>query len=441
MTDIIKQQEPNWAANGDIFTMAKNHQLLDLPNGIYEARYSMMSGWYLVKLADEYVFPYKVYNYEQWFIDRVIGTFNKTTKNLGILLNGYKGAGKSVTAKLICNQSNLPVIMVNEPGEGLLEFINSIPDNILVLLDEYEKTFDKTLQIKMLSMMDGAADMKGRRLFLLTTNSISINGNMISRPGRIRYIKSYRNLDRLIIESVVKDSLNNQAWFGQVMNFIKRLEIISIDLIKSIISEINLYDELPEQFIGIFNAILVPKAHKVYTLYFNDHDQVAEQISFEYTAKNQNTNFYIGQDFYINDYASKGLYVGTIRFISENLVIVENPRNMGALRKIENKKSVFAPSNFKAELYNAIPSYAFTELCENLNIDPTDEDYVESVETLKDRIKRGEFITYLLEETTGINEAFSNTPQDLHESVGNIDLIEEYDDEDEIQWDSAEENN
>ena len=59
----------------------------------------------------------------------------------------------------------------------------------------------------MLSIMDGATNSEHRRVFLLTTNSLYINDNLLQRPGRIRYLKTFKDLTPEIIEEIVDDFL------------------------------------------------------------------------------------------------------------------------------------------------------------------------------------------------------------------------------------------
>ena len=74
-----------------------------LPKGIYEVKESM-TGYYLNRLGDSFVFNYKLYGINNKFIDHFIKTYNNTTGNLGVLFNGIKGTGKTVTAEELCNR-------------------------------------------------------------------------------------------------------------------------------------------------------------------------------------------------------------------------------------------------------------------------------------------------------------------------------------------------
>lgn len=53
-----------------------------------------MTGFYLSKIAESFTFDYKLYGLNQKFIDYVLRTYENTTGNLGVLLDGIKGTGK-----------------------------------------------------------------------------------------------------------------------------------------------------------------------------------------------------------------------------------------------------------------------------------------------------------------------------------------------------------
>lgn len=50
---------------------------------------------------------FKIYGMESKLIEHVMRTFENTTSNLGMLFNGIKGTGKTITAKIIANRTNL----------------------------------------------------------------------------------------------------------------------------------------------------------------------------------------------------------------------------------------------------------------------------------------------------------------------------------------------
>ena len=91
----------------------------EIPAGIWEP-YSTMAGVFMTKIQDTFDFPHKIYGLERDFIQHVVRTYQHSNKNVGVLMNGIKGAGKTVTAKTLANDCGLPVILVNASNIGLL---------------------------------------------------------------------------------------------------------------------------------------------------------------------------------------------------------------------------------------------------------------------------------------------------------------------------------
>ena len=187
---------------GDFSTIDK------LPVGIYNIGLTMQ-GWHLEKYADKFTFDYKMYGLQTEFCEHVLKTYKNTTGNFGIMLTGTKGTGKTVTAKTLANEFNLPVIIVKDMGssnQAMIEFLSSLNFDCVLFLDEFEKNFsDKDSTI--LQIMDGVYNIGYRKIFLLTTNLMTVNENLIGRPSRIRYVKKFGNLDIKTVESYLDDEL------------------------------------------------------------------------------------------------------------------------------------------------------------------------------------------------------------------------------------------
>ena len=131
--------------------------------------------------------------------------FINNNKNLGVIFNGLKGTGKTIAAKLLSNRMGLPVIVISNPIEGMLEFIQSLCFECIILIDEAEKTFKEEQEV-LLKMIDGVYN-NTRKLYLLTTNKLTVDENLLGRPGRIRYIKEFGNLSVKAINEVIDDNL------------------------------------------------------------------------------------------------------------------------------------------------------------------------------------------------------------------------------------------
>lgn len=206
-----------------------------------------MSGWYLERTGDEFVFDYKLYDVHTEIIDRILKVYPKLTGNLGVLFNGLKGTGKTVTAKILANRLGLPIIIIKSFGTnntGLVEYLSSINCDCVFFFDEFEKQFDED-DYSILQIMDGVYTSPYRRVFLLTTNKTNINENMISRPSRIRYMKEFGNLELAVVTEYLNDNLVDQTRKKDLISYLDTLVFSTIDILRSIVEEVNIigFDE------------------------------------------------------------------------------------------------------------------------------------------------------------------------------------------------------
>lgn len=213
-----------------------------VPAGIYNLGVSM-TGWYLEKYADKFTFDYKMYGLQTEFCNHVLKTYHSTNGNFGIMLTGTKGTGKTVTAKTLANDFNLPVIIVKDMGDSnqsMIEYLSGFNFDCVLFLDEFEKNFsDKDSTI--LQIMDGVYNIGYRKIFLLTTNALTVNENLLGRPSRIRYVKRFGNLDLKTVEEYLDDELKVPEARQELIDFIDTLTISTIDILKTIVNEVNIH--------------------------------------------------------------------------------------------------------------------------------------------------------------------------------------------------------
>ena len=221
----------------------------------------------LVKISDKFTFDYKIYNFGgQDMFEKIKAIwdsdlYTENNKNLGIIYNGTKGTGKTVSAKLLCNDLKLPVIIVNHTYEGLiLDFIQSLEFECIIFIDEAEKTFTGDEQEVLLKMIDGVYN-KSRKLYILTTNTLNINENLISRPGRIRYVQEFGNLYPAAINEYIDDNLKDPSKKDKVLEQVDLLEIITIDILKALVEEVNILGDIDEQ-----SNLNIPRARYCYDI-------------------------------------------------------------------------------------------------------------------------------------------------------------------------------
>lgn len=224
-----------------------------LPEGLYTLNQNPNTGQFFLTSREGFSMPPKIYG-ESKFPARTLSTFKMLSGGMSVLMSGPKGCGKTVEAKMICNNSNMPVIVITHAydGEEFTSFVESIQTPTVFLIDEFEKTYLEPEQRNMfLSVMDGVA--KSRHLFILTSNNDKIGEFFTNRPGRVRYHKKYTHLPREILIDVIEDYLIHKDYQENLIKFVDTFGNISMDALTSLIQEINLHNEFPTEFISFFN--------------------------------------------------------------------------------------------------------------------------------------------------------------------------------------------
>ena len=182
-------------------------------------------------------------------------SYLKRDKNLGVLLSGGKGLGKSLTARLVIEQLHKkhPVIIVNQYIPGMFEFLKQI-SNAVILFDEFEKTIQgnvdgsdrnteaPTKQDEMLSLLDGTA-VGSHNLYLLTCNETGrLNDNLKSRPGRIAYHYRYESCTEETIRNYCADNLKKRELEDEIVSELLATRYVSLDIIQALVDEVNNFD-------------------------------------------------------------------------------------------------------------------------------------------------------------------------------------------------------
>lgn len=321
-----------------------------LPVGIYELNYSPKTGFYLKRISEKFDIEGKIYGTETEFIDRVVTASETIKKNLGILLKGLKGTGKTITAKLICHKLNVPVILINQSIDNLGEFINSIEQDIIIFFDKFEKVYNVSADGEdyyddegkvtkkginhLLTLMDGVFTSKYKRTFLMTTNKVWLPDTLLSRPSRIRYIKDFTDLSTENIKEILNDLLINKKLIPDLVSFLSSLEFITIDIIKTLSEEVNIFNKVDEEFLKIFNVtkakpkedfyLVSNKGNKEETLLENNYGYKLENLYEGMQLRFKNIPYLIKQ---VNQ-EQKEVIVTDMKGSKESKLIVKEHSNV-----------------------------------------------------------------------------------------------------------------
>lgn len=215
--------------------------------GTYEICFTKMGGFYLSDRNDLVVKENVVYGEHEQRADKILRGFHESDRNFGVILSGQKGCGKSLLAKVIAKkaiEAGIPMIISNRYYPGIDGFIASIEQEVVVLFDEFEKTY-KTIddvypQEEMLSLFDGIDG--GKKLFLITCNDVSkLNSFFLNRPGRFHYHFVIGSPSSEDIRNYLQDKLLPEYHHNidKVISF-SMISNITYDILRAITFELNL---------------------------------------------------------------------------------------------------------------------------------------------------------------------------------------------------------
>jgi len=234
---------------GNIFRIYDNtlETFNALPANTYNLRFSKTSGFYLESHAEIEVSEPKIYGPHYEKAQKVLKTFKMFERNLGIILSGDKGIGKSLCAKLLSIESTkagYPLIIVDSYFPGIATFLESIEQEVVVLFDEFDKTFSKSNeanpQVELLSLFDGVA--VGKKMFVLTCNNITgLNEFLVNRPGRFHYHFRFDYPTGNEVKEYLEDKMV-EAYYGEISKVVSFAGKVNLnyDCLRAIAFELNL---------------------------------------------------------------------------------------------------------------------------------------------------------------------------------------------------------
>ncbi len=221
-----------------------------IPAGFYMIRYNPCKGFCLEKYPEFAITDEKIYGIHVQKADKVLNSFEISNRNLGVILCGDKGIGKSLFARLLGKKAvkyGIPVIIVDKYIENVSSFIDRIDQEIMLLFDEFDKTYavkqyeyhEEDPKNTLLSLFDGVSP--GKKLFVVTCNKLrDLNEFMVNRPGRFHYRIRFDYPDARDIQEYLSDTLREEfrSEIDSVVQFANRVHL-NYDCLRSIVFELN----------------------------------------------------------------------------------------------------------------------------------------------------------------------------------------------------------
>lgn len=259
--------------NGQDFTLANLGKIPDkLSLGTYTLLHNDLTGQYYLHQIEDIKLPKKIYGDLIPFTERVCTKFDTCERNLGVLLVGTKGGGKTLLSKLLANKLGYPVIIIPE-GYDDQNFISFVTDpalgNCVILIDEFDKLYNNSNDggdsNKLLSLLDGPYNT--HHLFCFTCNEFTINSMLKNRPSRIHFLKEFTGLDEETVIEIGNDLLDNKNYIEELVECLDKIVECTYDVIISICEDCNLYKESPKIVLQYLNVLMESQRFDVYAKY------------------------------------------------------------------------------------------------------------------------------------------------------------------------------
>lgn len=308
----------------------------NLPAQTYKVGFSQFTGFFLEKQHDLEIKEDKIYGVHEEKANKVLNRFEKSRKNLGVILSGDKGIGKSLFARLLAQkaiQNGIPVILVDNFIPGIDDFLNDIKNEVLVLFDEFDKTFarskDEDPQSKMLSLFDGTSS--GKKLFVVTCNNYrDLNEYLINRPGRFHFHFRFEYPTADEVKDYLRDKLDEKyhSEINKVASFSRKIKL-NYDCLSAIAIELN-EGETFEDAIKDLNIINTSERENRYNI------KLFTEEGIIFTADNETLDLFSGENnsLWVDDVAGNSV---RLKFRGNSVIF-------------DNKTNVFSVSNDKINI-------------------------------------------------------------------------------------------
>jgi hypothetical protein len=276
-----------------------------LPAAIYKLRFEEDRGFSLNKIDNKFGIAEKLYGDVEAITARVLRTFDIREGNLGVLFSGPNGVGKSFAARNICVEAvkkDLPVILVNENFKNVTPFIETISQNVVVFIDDFERHYpvsryaiDDVIipQDRLLNLFDST--LLGKKLFLLTfTDICDVSHNLSNRPGRLHYHFEIRQLSIDKINEYCADNLPSEmsGIIPEICSLGARIPNFSYDMLKAIIFELKEYQSDLSEVKRILNIQTQASSAFNFVVYFESGRSEAGHHYITPTSKREEIVWY-----------------------------------------------------------------------------------------------------------------------------------------------------
>jgi archaellum biogenesis ATPase FlaH len=358
-----------YSVNGLTYNLINNPGAIidNLPAKVFSVQFNPLAAqYYLEYRFDSFPMPSQLYNCNDIDNETMSNLFNSRyateSGNLGVLLSGLKGTGKSLLLKTTANQAlanGLPVLLVEQSfnSSSLVKFLSGITEDCVVLFDEFEKYYyddseSGSNQAELLSFFDGTS-ISHKLIIITVNNKDQLSEFFINRPSRIRYVIDYVSLSQEFVAEYVSQKLVDKSAIPAVLEEFESIEEINFDLLNVCCDEVNKsYPLLPVKQIFRFLNIEVNKT--TYVSYevesYIDNQLIGTDVlySFDFDDFNDVNGEYVNLSnlFQLSEYLNRmNINDTSVRFNRTNTKSIKGRELMEATTKpFTSDKGVEVPT-------------------------------------------------------------------------------------------------
>ena len=268
-----------WTKSGTAIRLANedNVKILDqLDVGVYNLNVDL--GGYYLEETEPFKLPPKFYGKIHKYSERIISTYNlrlQENRSTGVILSGEKGSGKTLLAKKLASEMNLPVILIGAPfsDDPFKDLIVQI-GKCVVIFDEFEKIYsDMDHQNALLTLFDGV--FQTQALFIIIMNDkYKLSTAMTNRPGRFYYMLEYLGLDQEFIVEYCRDYNIPEKRINGVKATALQFENFNFDMLQALVEEMIRYDEDANEALTMLNIKAFPSYREYGATLFKNGKEV-----------------------------------------------------------------------------------------------------------------------------------------------------------------------
>lgn len=271
----------------------------NVPVGNWMLKFDSDRKVFYLEGSKPFTFPEKIYGNVDEDVKFYAEAYKGSGKNLGLIFNGEKGSGKTLLATLLTKELGLPVVMITAGyrGTDFVKFMDDIPNPVIVMIDEFDKIYSQDYeddngqrvsgQTDLLRIMD--AGNANKKLFILTSNRLTLSEFMINRPSRIKYSQTFDTLTDEVVEDVLQDRLSKELEhlkkdFFEVINVYGSF---NLDSLLVMVDEVNRLKISPKRAIKRMNMVPESVSYEVslieddkkheWTVYSSDFDLLGDE--------------------------------------------------------------------------------------------------------------------------------------------------------------------